>query len=169
MNEELLIFIEEKLEATGIRHYDFWNDQITTLKKEDPFHVPAVFLEIMPYETQNLGRKRIAAEITFTLHHVFQQYERTRRSSRRRNEAVQKRTGMEDIIAALKGKNNGSTIGSISVGTVIPDHRWEGYIDQRQQFKVRMYSDAAVRPTIPVPEGTKTRVKKINGTDTVFA
>jgi hypothetical protein len=149
MKEELFVFIQELLAAvTAIKHYDWWNNQPENENEEDVFECPAAFVQIAPFKAKSLGRKRIAADIDFMLHLVHQPIKRTRRGHRQQAAALQ-RLKTDDVVNALKGKNNTTTIGSIAFVMEYPDHSFDQYTDTPLAFKVRMVSDTSVKETSP--------------------
>ncbi len=162
MKTELFEFVQTKLAGiTSIKHFDWWNNQPNTEEEEDGFECPAVFIEILPHTVNALGRKRLTAEIEFVLHLVQQPTKRTVRGHRQQAEAL-RRLKTDALIKALKGKNNGATIGSLSLVYELPDNNYKLYNDNRVQFKTRMVSDVAVLPTVPLPDGVRGEVDQIN-------
>jgi hypothetical protein len=147
MKEELFLFIQQLLATVpAIKHYDWWNNQPESENEEDSFESPAAFLQIAPFKKKALGRKRIAADIDFMLHLVHQPIKRTRRGHRQQAAALQ-RLKSDDVIKALKGKNNQTTIGSVAFVMEYPDHSFNHYTDTPLAFKVRMVSNIAVIET----------------------
>ncbi|MDD4747138.1 MAG: hypothetical protein PHW19_07640 [Salinivirgaceae bacterium] len=54
------------------RHIDLWNTQVEFLEQEQPFEMPACFIEITPIQWQQLGRGAQQANIDIALHIVTQ-------------------------------------------------------------------------------------------------
>jgi hypothetical protein len=167
METALFLFIQTLLQSvTDIKHFDWYNDQFNSEEDELPFPTPAVFLEIMPYQTQSLGKLRQAADIQFMLHVGQQLYSNTRRGAKAQSKALSHLNLNDLVFAALHGKYsdepiNNSTIGTINRTSVNPDHRFSGYIIHIISFKTRLISDNAVIPTVPVSEGLKTTVSEV--------
>lgn len=149
MKEELFVFIQDLLAAVpAIKHYDWWNNQPESENEEDTFDSPAAFLQIAPFKVKALGRKRLTADIDFMLHLVHQPIKRTRRGHRQQAAALL-RLKTDDIVNALKAKNNTTTIGSIAFVMEYPDHSFDHYTDTPLAFKVRMVSNTSVKDTLP--------------------
>ena len=52
------------------QHIDLWNSQVEYLEQENPFAMPACFIEIMPIQWQQLGGGAQQANIDIALHIV---------------------------------------------------------------------------------------------------
>ena len=160
MEKALFLFIQTLVTAVKeVKHYDWFNDQFNTQADELPFPTPAVFIQIMPFETKSLGKLRQSADINFRLHIGQQLYENMRKGSRSQSKALEHFTLCDSIFAALHGKrkpdnNDGAIIGTLSRTNVTPDHRFEGYIIHIHDFKTRLVADNAVPPTTPIAPGT---------------
>lgn len=71
-----LSLIERLKQLTGqdgqpvIRTFDLWNEQVSFLEQEEPFAVPAVFIEFLPVKWNTLSGNAQRAEVTLRLHIV---------------------------------------------------------------------------------------------------
>ena len=52
-----------------IRTFDLWNEQISFLEQEEPFDVPAVFIEFRPVKWTGGGTQ--TADVTLRLHIIM--------------------------------------------------------------------------------------------------
>lgn len=59
------------------RHIDLWNTQVEFLEQEQPFEMPACFIEIAPIQWQQLGGGAQQAAIDISLHIVTRWHEPT--------------------------------------------------------------------------------------------
>lgn len=62
--------VEDENKEPAIKHFDLWNEQVTFIGQEDPFDLPAVFIEFLPiqWHTENDGAQ--TAGVQFRLHIV---------------------------------------------------------------------------------------------------
>lgn len=167
METALFLFIQTLLQGIPeVKHFDWFNDQFNTEEDELPFQTPAVFIEILPYQTQSLGKLRQAADIRFNLHVGQQLYANTRRGAKEQTKALSHLNLNDLVFAALHGKFsdspiNNSTIGTINRTDVNPNHNFQGYIIHITSFKTRLISDNAVIPTQPIPVNLKTQATEV--------
>jgi hypothetical protein len=153
MDKDIYLFVQGLIPAT-VQTFDWWNNQFETEEDEDPFEVPAVFMEILPYQTISEGRLRQRANITFNLHIGQHLYSRPGKGSKRQSKAMDHFKLCDDIFAALSGKNNNNNISSLKRTGVAPNHNYEGYIVHVHTYTCGVTTDASIHPTIPIPADT---------------
>lgn len=51
-----------------IKHFDLWNEQVTFIEQEEPFDLPAVFIEFLPIQWRTANDGTQTAEVQFRLH-----------------------------------------------------------------------------------------------------
>lgn len=147
MEKELYLFIQG-LMPDNIKTFDWFNDQFNTEDDEDPFEVPAVFIEIQPYQTFDEGRLRQRAQIAFNLHIGQHLYSRPAKGSKRQLKALDHLLLCDDIFAALSGKNN-TKISTIKRIGVISNQRFDNYMVHIHTYQCGVTSDVSVRATTP--------------------
>lgn len=158
MEKDLYLFVQSLLPAS-IQTYDWFNNQFETEEDDDPFEVPAVFIEILPYQTLSEGRLRQRAQITFNLHIGQHLYSRPGKGSKRQTKALDHLKLCDDIFAALSGKNNQNNISSLKRTGVEPNHNYDGYIVHIHTYQCGITTDAAIKNTVPLPEDTPFEVE----------
>lgn len=68
--QERLEQLPDRQGVPAVRTYDLWNEQVDFIEEEEPFDMPAVFLEFMPYKWTTLSGAVQQAAVTVRLHVV---------------------------------------------------------------------------------------------------
>lgn len=67
---ERLKQLKDEAGEPALKHYDLWNEQVEFIEQEEPFAVPAVFVEFRPVQWATLGGEVQQADLTLRLHIV---------------------------------------------------------------------------------------------------
>lgn len=106
--QERLEQLPDRQGVPAVRTYDLWNEQVDFIEEEEPFDMPAVFLEFMPYKWTTLSGAVQQAAVTVRLHVVTPWEGSSRKGSRYQQQSMERFSLLEEISACLhdfKGDN----------------------------------------------------------------
>jgi hypothetical protein len=116
-----------------MQHIDVWNNQYFALEDEQPFPVPAVFIEFQPITMRLMGRGRCEAEVIFNLHIIADS-----RSGEYADSSIQAFNVIEAVQRALHGKSsNEHLIGTITCINSETDNNFSELMHNIETFSCR--------------------------------
>jgi len=104
MRKFIFLSIVEKLqqEIPEIKHFDLWNNQLAYIEGEQPFDLPAVFVEFRPIRWQHQGNSVREAAVEVVLHVLTKRIEPTSQELPYNKESLQFFDLLTDINSALR-------------------------------------------------------------------
>lgn len=84
-----------------IKSFDLWNEQVDFIEEEEPFDVPAVFIEFLPMEWKMLGGRVQQADVSVRLHVITPWAGSGRDGSLCQEQALQRFDLLEQINSCL--------------------------------------------------------------------
>ena len=99
--QERLEQLPDRQGVPAVRTYDLWNEQVDFIEEEEPFDMPAVFLEFMPYKWTTLSGAVQQAAVTVRLHVVTPWKGSSRKGSRYQQQSLERFSLLEEISACL--------------------------------------------------------------------
>ena len=95
--QERLEQLPDRQGVPAVRTYDLWNEQVDFIEEEEPFDMPAVFLEFMPYKWTTLSGAVQQAAVTVRLHVVTPWKGSSRKGSRYQQQSLERFSLLEEI------------------------------------------------------------------------
>lgn len=119
MRKQLYLGIIEQLKTLKdgnstqcIKSFDLWNEQVDFIEEEEPFDVPAVFIEFLPMEWKMLGGRVQQADVSVRLHIVTPWNGSGRDGSSCQEEALRRFDLLEQINSCLFNCEEGDARGN---------------------------------------------------------
>lgn len=147
------------------QHFDLWNQQVEFLEQETPFNCPAIFIEFVPIQWNQLGQNKQDAELQVKIHIVTEWWAQTHDSSPVADEMLNY-LDLPDVVVR-KLNNFATSLGNkfMRIRSEI-NHNHERRLDSIEVFKCQVidtsatatYTSVEVTPVIavnpPEPEPT---------------
>jgi hypothetical protein len=156
MRKQFYLDLVEKLHEVNtndypseIKHFDLWNRQVEFLRKENPFSLPAVFVEFAPLSFTQLGQGVQEADLTFRLHVVSATKASPSSKSNYQDAFLLHLDLLDDIHYCLHAWNtpySGTCVRTQS----IPNHDHEEIIEEIEIYQMKVVDMSAVRRVIEV-------------------
>ncbi len=144
------IILQLKLITTGtpevqvFKHFDIWNNQIQFIEQEPAFKRPAIFIEFLPIQWQQLSRGRKQADAVVRLHIVTDTKKRTADSSPQQEDALLY-LGYPDPVNAFMFRFSQPYAGRPNNTASETDHNHADLIDMIEEFTIRVQDATSVR------------------------
>lgn len=136
--QEKVLSIENEKKEKVFKFFDIWNRNIMYLVKEQPFDVPAVFMEFMPIEWQTLPKQTAQmGDLTFRLHIVSRFYSQTHNSSPLQEEELEYLDlpeRLHDSLHLVRLTNTGTIVHESSTF----DSSHDSYIESIEQYRCKI-------------------------------
>ena len=97
--QERLEQLPDRQGVQAVRTYDLWNEYVDFIEEEEPFDMPAVVLEVMPYKWTTLSGAVQQAAVTVRLHVVTPWEGSSRKGSRYQQQSMERFSLLEEIRA----------------------------------------------------------------------
>ncbi|MHB9148344.1 MAG: hypothetical protein ACYC2U_08295 [Candidatus Amoebophilus sp.] len=126
-----------------IKHVDLWNQNTSFLEQETPFADPAVFIEFLPFQWQQLGQQKQQASITIRLHVVSKWWSNTASNNPTQSTSVKYLDLTETIFAAIQGKSTTATNGLMRTNSTT-NHNHQTYVDSIEEYTTLITATNAI-------------------------
>ena len=117
-----------------LKHFDLWNQQVNFIEEETPFLLPAVFVEIMPIQWQQLSNGYQQAEVTIRLHIVSQWLAQTAKYNPAQSAALDYLDIPAKVFNAMHRFSITNSNQFVRVSSVV-NHNHERYVDSVEEYK----------------------------------
>jgi len=130
---------------SAIKHFAIWNNQLQYLADEQPFPLPAVFLQFNPILWEQRSKGIRAADVSLTLHVI------TRHIAGGSQSLTQPNIAFFDLLDAINANLYGlradffRNLVSTSSAT---DHNHAELIDSQETYTVQLTDHSAMRPIL---------------------
>ena len=146
MRKQLYLAIKEHIKAITdengdqvFKHFDLWNRQSEFIEQEDPFEMPAVFVEFRPIMWDTIGGGGQKAEATVALHIVTPWYAQTADYSPIEAESLKYLDLADTLHENMEGFEIDDYDNSYSAGAFMRsasniDHNHDKYVDSSEEY-----------------------------------
>lgn len=141
---DIILEIKDSNNNQIIKYFDLWNRQLDFLAEDSPADYPAVYLELLPVEWQNLTHRIQEADLEFRLHIATRWYGQT--YSTAPEETTSEQLDYLDIpnkiFKVLQGSCITNTNNIIRTNTEF-DHNHENYIETVETYRCHIVDTQA--------------------------
>ena len=144
---DIILEIKDSNNNQIIKYFDLWNRQLDFLAEDSPADYPAVYLELLPVEWQNLTLGIQEADLEFRLHIATRWYGQT--YSTAPQEVTSEQLDYLNLPSVIFKALQNSTItncNSIIRTATEFDHNHENYIETIETYKCHIIDTNAYNP-----------------------